>query len=51
MKRLKVTKEEEKELLSSLPVFITTTTGKQPSRKQLKNLVRLLKENIIKRGK
>jgi hypothetical protein len=51
MKRLKLTKEEEKELLNSLPVFIRTTTGKLPTEKQLKNLISFLKEDIIKKRK
>lgn len=51
MKDAELTKEEDRELLDSLPVFIHTTSGKRPTEKQLINLVKLQKKRIIKNRK
>jgi hypothetical protein len=44
-------KNEEKEFLNSLPLFICTKNGKNPTEKQLKKLLKLLRKDFDKRNK
>ena len=40
--------EEDNSYLDKLPLFICTTSGKKPTRKQLENLIKIIKKEFKK---